>query len=576
MSAESEGLLADLRLEATFDSQGEFQVDLSRAREKLEQHLGLWPEDYLAFLVQAAGGLKASRLRLRAGWRSVIWELDGLALERLQLQSLIDNNPATVPLQRLQFALFLLSRSRYSKVCLESGLVSPALRLVQSGGRTQLSEISPLTGCSTRLELELPLHALSVHWLVTRPSVLRRLPEVASLGKRLRETPLQLEGPWSRLQARKKHEPIELLIGLQGRAARPPVPPLVALESVEHDIDEDFSLWFAPDVKSHDMQCYLWGLGYPGPPWSAGKLWLYHDCLKTDLTQRQIVAGPQLQQLMKQVAAQLDPVLSRLFSIPERRNSPWIPYLLKRREHGLGFVDQIPLFDTWNGTRLSLSDLERLHRGMGKLFFSEHALGSIPEEAPPILMPAGGYSKFLKPFILVPANELVDTLRKRQLRRLEWQGRTQESLSLKDVSYKQRLGEVFPESGWQGEVGILAVESPPRLDVFLESRWIASVPLSSAFPLGFVGRVEHPELELDEAWNKLVGTRWHNLVEELQRAIPAWLVDWCQQAASPEDGLWFDLGRPAEYLEADRRWSELAPLLLPDLADDPDPAAVSG
>lgn len=46
--------------------------------------------------------------------------------------------------------------------------------------------------------------------------------------------------------------------------------------------------------------------------------------------------------------------------------------------------------------------------------------------------------------------------------------------------------------------------------------------------------------------------------------------------AVSHDGLWFDLGRPAEYLEADRRWSELAPLLLPDLDDDPDSAAVSG
>ena len=57
VDARTEVFVQDLSEEAVFDSQGEFQVDLARAREKLEQHLGVWPEDYLAFLIQGAYAL---------------------------------------------------------------------------------------------------------------------------------------------------------------------------------------------------------------------------------------------------------------------------------------------------------------------------------------------------------------------------------------------------------------------------------------------------------------------------------------------------------------------------------------
>lgn len=540
MSAESEGLLADLRLEGAFDSQGEFQVDLTRAREKLEQHLGLWPEDYLAFLIQAACGLKATRMRLRAGWRRVIWEFDGQALSKVQLQSLIDNNPTDVPLQRLQFALFLLSRSRYSSVRLESGLTAPGHRMLSQGGRSRLLEIAPLEGCSTRLELELPMRELSIHWLVTRPSVLRRLPEVASLGKRMVASPLRLEGPWSRLQRPATGKAVGWALRLVGRTALPEVSPLPTCEVVERHLDCDFSLWFFPDQRSHEIQCFLWGLGYSGPAWAAGCLWIYDNRFKTDLTQRQIVAGPQFEQLLDQVRAQLDPVLGELLADPGRLDVAWIQRLLRRPEHGLKFMEQLPLFPTWNGGLLSLQDLRRLHRGMGRLFYSDLSLGAIPEEAPPILRPEGLQSLLPRDLILAPAAPMVEVLRKRQIRRQEWQGRAQESLELENASYKKDLAEAFPDSGWKGQVGMLGVESPPRIDVFMDSRWIASVPMSSAFPLGFIGRVEHADLELDEAWSKLVGPLWHGLIDELQKLMPTWMAQWCGQARHPEDRHWLD------------------------------------
>jgi len=58
--------------EAHFDSRGEFTLDLARAEEKSRQHLGVWPEDYLAFLIQGAYALGARQIRLSSSWRSLI------------------------------------------------------------------------------------------------------------------------------------------------------------------------------------------------------------------------------------------------------------------------------------------------------------------------------------------------------------------------------------------------------------------------------------------------------------------------------------------------------------------------
>jgi hypothetical protein len=528
VDGKTEDLLQDLSGEAVFDSQGEFQVDLARAREKLEQHLGLWPEDYLAFLIQAAFALGATQLRLSTRWRQVIWQFDGPTLTRPQLETLLAEDRSqgvTPPLQRLQMAFFLLSKSRYREFTFSSGLAGTGFRIHSKAGKTHLKECACRDSWANTLELAIPLKHISIHWLVSRTTALSTLPEYASVRPRFKDGPLRLLLPWEQTRAQLE-DSVPLVISIQGRQRMALESPLPAVHEFRVESDIDYSLWFATRSPS-SLRCLVYSLGYTGPDWDYGAVWLYCDGLHTDLSQRQLVVGPRLQSLLADAERRLGEALGQALALPQVRRD-CMPWILNSLTHWVGSggvigtaLAKIPLFSMAFHPDHSLAELDALYQQRQVLYFCTEVPQIHPEEAPPVVQLRPEIATILRTRFseLKPYHEYFALLQLRQTHRQQWSMRKPESLDLNGVVHLLPL----PNS-WQGQMGLLSSDVPPRLDVFKEGKWLASVSLWQRFPKGLVGRVQHPDLEVNFNWSEPTGPLWTSFLNELWSRMPNWLA----------------------------------------------------
>ena len=535
MDGKTEDFLQDLSREAVFDSQGEFQIDLARAREKLEQHLGLWPEDYLAFLIQGACALGAGNLRLSARWNRIVWEFDGPTLSRPELEVLINEERSqgvSLPLQRLQMAFFLLSKSRYPHYTLTSGVAGSGFRLSWGQGQAQLHPCPTHQAWSNRLELTLSLKQLNIHWLLSRRHALRALPEYASVRPRYRDGPVRLHLPWPATPT-PPPEPVGLALAIQGRQRMAQQCPVSALREVHQTAEVDYSLWFATRQQA-SLRCLVYSLGYEGPDWSYGSVWLYCDGLRTDLCQRQLVVGPRLNNLLIDVKQRLSQALENLLQDPATRHDcmAWILHGLTHWVNVGGLIGaaltRLPLFKMAFHDDYSLQQLDVLYQAQSQvLYFCTEQPRAQPQGAPPVV--------WLQPEVATILRHRYDDFRNyhaiftdletRAVNRQQWSLRPSEGLEL-DLPE----GLIFPLNSlggkvpWQGQVALTPVDAPPRLDVFVEDKWLASVTLSQPFPRGLIGRVQHPDLQIKATWTEPTGVLWNFFLDELWLALPGWLA----------------------------------------------------
>ena len=532
MDAQTEEFVQDLSDEAVFDSQGEFQIDLARAREKLEQHLGLWPEDYLAFLIQGAYALGASNLRLSTSWHSVLWEFDGPVLTQPQLEAIISEDRGRAlsqPLQRLQMAFFLLSRSRYKKYTFMSGLSGNGHQIEWSRGKPVLGKTRRAQGWANSLEVILPLRHISVHWLVSRRSALSTLPEYAAVRPRYKDGPLRLQVPWTPLPDYRPPSPLAIAIqGKQRMAQQPPLP----FQRVLHLSSEcEHSLWFAIQ-EIGQLRCLVYSLGYAGPEWQHGGVWLYYDGLRTDLSQRQLVHGPALQKLMHTVEEQIGRALLEAFADVEVRQgcADWIWRSLSRWQAQAGgplgeALAELPLFPMAFHPDHSLKQLDQLYAQSKPLYYCETVPMRQPPGAPPVVVLSREFSAILRSRFqeLRPCQDLFQQLEIREDNRLQWVGRVPENLELQNAVHTFTL----QEEGWQGVIGLLSADVAAKLDVFLDSKWVASLPLGQKFPKGLVGKVEHPDLQMNSSWTEPEKTHplWEQFLAGLWARLPGWFAD---------------------------------------------------
>ena len=546
MDGQTEELVQDLSEEAVFDSRGEFQIDLARAREKLEQHLGLWPEDYLAFLIQAAYSLGATTLRLSTSWHSLLWEFDGPVLTRPQLEAVLSEDRGralAAPLQRLEMCFFLLSRSRYKKYSFYSSLSGSGHQIEWSRGKPLLSRCRRSSSLANALEVVLPLRHISVHWLVSRRSALSTLPEYAAVRPRYKDGPLRLQVPWP--PAPDTRPPAPLAIALQGKQRLAQHPPYPFARVLHQSSDSEHSFWFAVQEQGQ-LRCLVNSLGYEGPQWNHGALWLYYDGLRTDLAQRQLVQGPALQNLLLRVEEQLGQCLLEAFQDPEAREAclPWIWQRLSRWQStgckdGLGqALAQLPLFPmAFQRPPHSLQQLDQLYALGGPLYYNDSPRLHAPEGAPPVLDMRPEFEKLLRVRFadVRGCRELFDRLDQCSDNRRQWSQRASETLELQNTLASYSLGE----GGWRGSIGLLSADVAAKLDVFMESRWVASVPLGARFPKGLVGRVEHPELQMNLTWTEPepTGLLWTEFLETLWRRVPVWLSELLSAAPDPSEWL---------------------------------------
>ncbi|MBX3169295.1 MAG: hypothetical protein KF760_17960 [Candidatus Eremiobacteraeota bacterium] len=532
MDAQTEDFVQDLSDEAVFDSQGEFQVDLARAREKLEQHLGLWPEDYLAFLIQGAYALGASNLRLSTSWHSLLWEFDGPVLTRPQLEAILSEDRGLAlsqPLQRLQMAFFLLSRSRYKKYTFASSLSGNGYQIEWTRGKTLLSKARRAQPWANALEIILPLRHISVHWLLSRRSALSTLPEYAAVRPRYKDGPLRLQVPWTPLPDFRPPAPLAIAIqGKQRMASQAPVP----FQRVLHLTSEtEHSLWFAVQEQGQ-LRCLVYSLGYTGPDWQYGGVWLYYDGLRTDLGQRQLVHGPALQKLMHSVEEQIGRALLQAFADPEVRQecAAWIWQSLSRwQAQGGGplgeALAELALIPMAFHPDHSLKQLDQLYAASQPLYFCESVPQRQPPGAPPVVVMRPEFAKILRSRFqeLRPCQDLFEQLEVREDNRLQWVGRTPESLELANALHSFAL----VEQGWKGNIGLLGADVAAKLDVFLDRKWVASLPLGQKFPKGLVGKVEHPGLQMNSTWTEPQKNHpiWEDFLASLWSRLPGWFAE---------------------------------------------------
>ena len=536
VDAQAEDFVQDLSGEAVFDSQGEFQIDLARAREKLEQHLGVWPEDYLAFLIQGAYALGASNLRLSTSWHSVLWEFDGPLLTRTQLEALISEDRGQVispSLQRLQMAFFLLTRSRYKKFTFSASLAGNGHQIEWNRGKPQLSKARRAQSWAHALEVILPLRHISVHWLVSRRSALSTLPEYAAVRPRYKDGPLRLQVPWAPLSDLRPPVPLALAIqGKQRMAQQAPIP----FQRVIHLTSElEHSLWFAVQ-ETGQLRCLVYSLGYAGPDWHHGAVWLYCDGLRTDLSQRQLVQGPALQKLLHTMEEQIGAALLQAFADPELRElcADWIwQSLIRWQSQGGGplgeALAELPLFPMAFTSDYSLKQLDRLYAESKPLYYCDSIPDRQPPGAPPVVQLRREFSKFLRSRYqeMRPSLDLFEQLEMRENNRLQWLGRVPESLDLPNALHS--FG--WDESNWKGNVGLISADVAAKLDVFLDSKWVASLPLGQKFPKGLVGKVEHPHLRMNATWTEPEKSDpvWVDFLARLWSRLPDWFAQLLRQ-----------------------------------------------
>ena len=534
MDAQTEEFVQDLSEEAVFDSQGEFQIDLARAREKLEQHLGLWPEDYLAFLIQGAYALGASNLRLSTSWHSLLWEFDGPVLSRPQLEAIISEDRGRAlsqPLQRLQMAFFLLSRSRYKKYTFASGLSGTGHQIEWSRGKPVLSKLRRAQPWANALEVILPLRHISVHWLVSRRSALSTLPEYAAVRPRYKDGPLRLQVPWTPLPDYRPPSPLAIAIqGKQRMAQQPPLP----FQRVIHLTSEcEHSVWFAVQ-DTGQLRCLVYSLGYAGPDWQHGGVWLYYDALRTDLSQRQLVHGPALQKLMHTVEEQIGQALLQAFADLELRQhcTDWIWQSLSRWQAQSGgplgeALAELPLFPMAFHPDHSLKQLDQIYAQQKPLYFCETIPARQPPGAPPVVVMRPEFSRILRSRFqeLRPCLDLFEQLEVREDNRLQWMGRVPESLDLPNALHS------FPLQfeGWQGNIGLISADVAAKLDVFVDLKWVASLPLGQKFPKGLIGKVEHPDMPMNSSWTEPEKSFWEEFLARLWAQLPGWLAELLQE-----------------------------------------------
>ncbi|MBN9420428.1 MAG: hypothetical protein J0I12_33575 [Candidatus Eremiobacteraeota bacterium] len=532
MDARTEEFVQDLSDEAVFDSQGEFQVDLARAREKLEQHLGVWPEDYLAFLIQGAYALGATQLRLSTSWHSVTWEFDGPVLTRAQLEAVLGEDHSRAlsqPLQRLQMAFFLLTRSRYKKFTFLSGLAGQGHQIEWNRGKPLLGKARRAQSWANALEVILPLRHISVHWLVSRRSALSTLPEYAAVRPRYKDGPLRLQVPWVPMPDLRP--PVPLAVAIQGKqrmAQQAPVP----FQRVLHlTSDLEHSLWFAVQEVGH-LRCLIYSLGYSGPEWAHGGVWLYQDSLRTDLSQRQLVYGPALQKLLHTVEEQIGQALLQAFSDAEVRQqcADWIWQSLSRwQAQGGGSLGdalaQLPLFPMAFHPDHSLRQLDELYAQNKTLYYCEAVPVRQPPGAPPVVSLRRDFAKILRSRFqeLRPCIDLFEQLDTREDNRLQWTGRVPETLDLHNTVHSF----LWDEGGWTGQIGLLSADVAAKLDVFLEFRWVASLPLGQKYPKGLIGKVQHSALRMNSTWTEPERNdpTWLDFLASLWARLPAWLAE---------------------------------------------------
>ena len=535
VDGQTEEMVQDLSEEAAFDSQGEFQVDLARAREKLEQHLGLWPEDYLAFLIQAAYSLGATSLRLNTHWHMVCWEFDGPVLTRPQLEGLISSDRGLAlsqPLQRLQMCFFLLSRSRYQKYAFSSGLAGTGHQIEWNRGQAQLSRSRRSSSWANCLQVILPLRHVSVHWLLSRNSALSTLPEYAAVRQRYKDGPLRLQVPWKSPAEPPALAP--LAIALQGKQRMAQHPPMPFQRVLHVSVESEHSLWFAVQ-STGSLRCLVYSLGYAGPEWNYGAVWLYYDGLRTDLSQRQLVQGPALHKLLASLEEQIGKALLQAFADAEVLEEclDWIWHSLNRwLKQGGGALGealaQLPLFPMAFHPAHSLAQLDQLYALSGKLYFSDTPPHREPPGAPPVVLIRPEFAQLLRARFpeMEPCLDRFAELEVRENNRQQWSMRVAESLQLANAVYSFEL-----QGDWKGQIGLLSADISPKLDLFLDCKWLASVPLGQKYPKGLVGKVEHPELEMNATWTEpdSKGAVWKGLQEKLWSQLPEWLAELAQE-----------------------------------------------
>jgi hypothetical protein len=546
VEGESEGLLVDPAQEADFDSRGEFHVDLIKAREKLEVHLGLWPEDYLSFLVQAAYGLGARKLKLSSTWHSLVWEFDGRCLSPPELQSLFPLDGSAGPggevLARLHTAFFLLTRGRYARARFTSGIGDQGCTVEWSArGHHVKGHARRDSVWSHRLELHLPLQGLNLRWFLTRRSALFTLPEYAPLRPRLAGSPVQVQVPWA-LPVPATEESL-FAVHLRGPYEAPAESAAGAAAVFDYPSEGDYSAWFLARKNATGCRCVAWALGYEGPEWNSGFLWLYSDQLRTDLSQRQLVRGALLESLLAKVEQRLDELLPQIWCEGKlgTESRPWALLALGRyleRGGRLGkALTGLPLFATVQHGLISLQRLDGIYADQGEvLHFCTAPPAELPAEAPPILLLEPDIASIVQKRYhnVREAAGLLQDLQVRQLQKEQWLSRPQESLAVEEAAHRLDLAGILPGSGWEGEVALTPAPAQARVDVFIERRWLAAVPLPSRFPLGYLARVQHPDLPVNRAWTEPDRSHqlWDGLLDRLWQHLPGWLATVCLEDPS--------------------------------------------
>ncbi len=505
-----------LTQEADFDSHGQFDIDLARARQKLDQHLELSHPDYLAFLIQAAYALGATRLRLTRTWRTYLWEFDGQSLSRIQLDSLVEHADGALatPLQRLQMALILLSKGPYSQFSYLSGLATSAYRIQFQRGKFSPAVAASGGPLSHRLEIA-----------VRFKTVGGVLPEFACLAERLPGCPVHLEVPFSAPQENPSVAFLELRS--QGKSRLPGRSAFASLHTLEFQSrsQHSFLFWLGPPQC---LRVFCLGLGYPQPNWGFGQLWLYSDEMRTDLSQKALVGGPLLERVVAQVENELAEMLSQAFqtqAILEQCRATLLESWQLAPIPIANCLAQLALFPTAQHGPHSLHQLDALYLAQDHvLHFCLPEQLPLPqlEEAPPVVVMSEDVESILTQRFQDRRTfeELFHRLSIRENHQRQWRERSPEELLVEgaEISTQVQIGD------WFGQIAMLKSKVPARLDIFKDNRWLASMNPGPAFPSGLVGRLTQKNLPVNASWTEPEGQAWSSLVTDLPGQVANWLA----------------------------------------------------